>query len=523
MPVAEHKIDFHTNEAEFARIVSVLEKDFGITRQITRDTVEIGNLKKRIRVTVGQPTRTLWYFNISIDDLDFDYLAVSVPIREEVWFISVGEKVFSEGGSLTLEVPPQGFAEPEISNSQECFPLYPYLFFTPGKQTALQKEISERGRTLAAAVSREAAEKKKRLSAWSLAGSSPVDDDAIAAAATKVKMSDRTKVAAKEQDHKSLRRLKRHEFSRLVDITECCFGKTSPITQFTIKSEGSGDRTRVMVGRKTAAPGRYTFSAGKRDFDFLIIGIEDRDEVWLVSALAAKLPANALMSVVIDDPSAINPSAYLRAPGYSLSLRSSLLFPTRGMIKASEESRRQALRIDKNDAKKKLLQTELVAKRHSNAHEKVSVDADFVSVFKRATQVLGVLAPINLLDWRTSNRQTVHFSISKPYRGTTDRAFVSLTPSILSKDWLAVGVRGSEAAWLIPMTLVKQFSKSYGRRLARCEYTPFFGFKSDQDRMWFEAKKSSLEFLAIDAFKLYATTPSQIAAGKKRRLAKRRF
>ena len=85
----------------------------------------------------------------------------------------------------------------------------------------------------------------------------------------------------KRENQNAPRRLDRPEFTRIVRLVEDRFGPTTPETQFTLITRGYL-RVRVMLARKTGPSQRYSFSAGKRDFDFLAFGLEGREEVFSV-------------------------------------------------------------------------------------------------------------------------------------------------------------------------------------------------------------------------------------------------
>jgi len=310
----------------------------------------------------------------------------------------------------------------------------------------------------------------------------------------------------------ALQRLKRPEFEWLMHMAETRFGPLLPDKGPHVRAQSNSARIRIVLGRKASAQ-RFSLSIGTGNFDYLMFGLAGREEVWIVPR--KEFDSEIWHSVFIEDATDNNNTwnrARLSIGKRQIKLKSFLLFPTADLLKKQiaegVKAERQAVSVALKAKRKQSTQLIAAEKQRSEGLARIKADTDFANLLQKVSSKVGALTPINKCDWALVNGATVHFSMSKPYRGTNDRAFIYITHRITNSDWLAVGVRGSEASWLIPMHIVRQFLSSKPTGGKTNSHIPFLGFRGEQDCLWLASDSQDI-FLPIDEFKLYSTVPNR--------------
>lgn len=229
-------------------------------------------------------------------------------------------------------------------------------------------------------------------------------------------------------------------------------------------------RVRRAVAKATPALGRYEFDAGEGDFDFLAIGLEGPDVVWIFPCREEGFTVREGLVLVdnVDHPEGWK-TARLSADGRSFRLRPYLTFARDSTRSASADMR--------------VLRSRQVSRRESlkNARRRPQYDPDFGSLLETVSARLGQMNPLSNFRWQTRSLEKVHLSISKPLHGRKGRAFIGFSKTMATCDWLAVAVVDDRDAWLIPVERIRSYLEALD---VRENVEIQLGFKFGEDYLW---------------------------------------
>lgn len=322
-------------------------------------------------------------------------------------------------------------------------------------------------------------------------------------------------------------------FAWLLEVVEARFGPTLRVDVATVHLKSDGRIVRLVNATRQTDGSGFKFKLHDDLFHFLALGLNNREEVWIVprSAMAFEQANDCFVDFgdVHQDPE----DSVLRSPIGTESLRDFLVFPTKRMLVDRRKAARKAARDEEaallqqrraereasqQNAEQKKAAEKLAKQRaktlKSAAKARLRKDADLATAVQRVETRLGPLTPNTPNNWVTDKGEVVHISLSKPNRNTVARAFISIAPAVLKCDWLAVAVRGSEAAWLIPMSVAGPYLKSKQRGDERASLASYLGHRNGRELLWFDGDIPETSLL-IEDFMLHEVSPDQVAAEEK--------